>query len=257
MLLYVRNIVVSLWGTVKSSTEQRSAHFTCAFCSHFSQKHLHFQQIRTKKQRSFNMLLESTFLVSQGLPYNARSSYRIVYLLFFFFELYNANYIPFHLLLSQCKNLLNCYFYIRKPFIWEGQLYHLYSPKHFIQKQSTRAKAKEIKIQVCLEPQYGTKGSEQTSSNFPERCREPASRLVGKARGRHSRTGLLPSLTRLNAHPGIAAWTHQQWFNLKGKAGNRGATGTAQWRAIPLLRGGGKLRREWVGTPRLHLPEGI
>lgn len=61
MLLYVRNTVVSLWGTVERSTEQKLAHFVCAFCCHFSQKHLHFEQMQTKKQQSLNTLLESTF----------------------------------------------------------------------------------------------------------------------------------------------------------------------------------------------------
>lgn len=42
-------------------------------------------------------------------------------------------------------------------------------------------------------------------SRFPEQCTEPASRRVGKAHARQSGTGLLPSLTHLNAHPGTSA----------------------------------------------------
>lgn len=56
-------------------------------------------------------------------------------------------------------------------------------------------------------------------SDFPELCREPASGLVGKAHADRSGTGgQQPRLTRPTAQPSFLGCTHQQWFNLKGKA---------------------------------------
>lgn len=40
----------------------------------------------------------------------------------------------------------------------------------------------------------------------------------------HIRAGPLPRLTCLNSQPGTWAKMHQQWFNLKGKAANWGAS---------------------------------
>lgn len=73
MLLCVRNTVVSLRGTVERSTE----HILHVPFAATSQKHLHFPQIQTKKQKSLNTLLESTLSVSQRVPYKARSNYWI------------------------------------------------------------------------------------------------------------------------------------------------------------------------------------
>lgn len=62
----------------------------------------------------------------------------------------------------------------------------------------------------------------QARSPFPEQCSEPASRQVGKADSCHSST---PEQDSYPASPAsmhglafISAGTHQQWFNLEGKA---------------------------------------
>lgn len=80
-------------------------------------------------------------------------------------------------------------------------------------------------------------------SPFPEQCSEPTSRRVGKADARHSST---PGQDSYPASPApmhslafISAGTHQQWFNLEGKAVTQ-----PNGQAGPRLRRGGKLRQE-------------